>query len=388
MIVDQTEIHSPSAGPVKFAAGGSATLTARVIEVLLCAWRSILTFGAIGVAAATLFAFMVPARFTAAASFVPPGTNTESNAASLMGQFAALGGGGGLLDAKNKGDLYVAILKSHTIGREMVRRYGLLKVYGVKKESVAEQILAGQSLFTAGFKDPVVTIEVTDRSAERARDLAEGYLETLQATSSGMSLTESSQRRLFFEQRLAHEKDELANAEVEMKQAEEKTGLVAPAGQTASNIQALAQIQAQITTAQAQLASLRHDETDENPEVLRVRSEIGSLQAKAAEMESGSQKGFGRLSTAQVPELALEYVRKEREVKYHEALFEIISKQYEAARLDEANDAPLQVLDRPVVPDSRSGPNRKIIMAVGLLFGLFGSSAWVLLRAAMPLRFY
>jgi uncharacterized protein involved in exopolysaccharide biosynthesis len=299
-----------------------------------------------------------------------------------MGQLSSFGGMGGMLENKNRGDLYVAILKSRTIAQQMVQRFHLMQVYGVKKESLAEKKLASRSLFSVGTKDPVVTIAVTDHSPQRARDLAAGYLHALQETSANLSLTESSQRRLFYEQRLAREKDELANAEVALKQVEEKTGLVAPAGQTASNIQALAQIQAQITSQQARLAALLHDETDENPEVLRARSEIASLQAKAAEMESGSEQGFGRLSTAQVPETELEYIRKAREVKYHEALFDIIAKQYEAARLDEARDAPLQVLDQPVVPDTKSGPPRSIIMAAGLLLGLLGSSAWAVFRAS------
>jgi uncharacterized protein involved in exopolysaccharide biosynthesis len=301
-----------------------------------------------------------------------------------MGQLDSFGAAGGFLENKGRGDLYIAVLKSRTVAREMVRRFGLMQVYGTKKESGAEKVLAANSFFAVGTKDPVITIEVTDRSPQRARDLAEGYLETLQATTAGMALTESSQRRLFFEQRLAHEKDELANAEVALKQVEEKTGLVAPAGQTSSNIQALAQTQAQITSAQAQLASLLHDETEQNPEVLRLRSEIGSLQARASEMESGTDAGFGRLSTAQVPESELEYIRKTRDVKYHESLFEIIAKQYEAARLDEAKDAPLQVLDKPSVPDIKSGPPRAIIMLVGLIVGMLGSSVWVLLHGELP----
>jgi uncharacterized protein involved in exopolysaccharide biosynthesis len=355
---------------------------ATVFLLLQRAWRSILIGVAVGCAAATVVAFAVPVTFTATASFVPPGANSESSAAALMGQLASFAGGAGLLEGKGKGDLYVAILKSHTIARQMVERFHLLDVYKVKKESVAEKKLASRSLFRVDSKDPVVTIEVTDRSAQRAQALAAGYLQALQETSAGLALTESSQRRLFYEQRLAQEKDQLANAEVALKQNEEKTGLVAPAGQTASNIQALAQVQAQITSGEAELASLLQGETDQNPDVARLRSEIASLRGKAAALESGSSGGFGRPSTAQVPELELEYIRRSRDVKYHEALFEIIAKQYEAARLDEAKDAPLQVLDRPVVPDTKSGPPRALIMLTGLVLGLVGGSSWVLLRAA------
>ena len=356
---------------------------ASVVAILLRGKRTILIAGGVSFVAAAIFAFLLPLNYTAKASFIPPGSTTESSAAALMGQIASFGGAGGLLESKSKGDLYVAMLKSGTISRLMVQRFGLMKAYGVKKESQAEKVLASKSFFTTGSKDPVVSIEVTDHSPERARDLAQGYLDALQSTTSGLSLTESSQRRLFFEQRLAAEKDNLADAEVALKQVEEKTGLVAPAGQTASNIQALAQIQAQITTQQAKLAALLHDETEQNPDVLRVRSEIGSLQAKAQQMETGTASGFGKISTAQVPGLELEYIRKARDVKYHESLFDIMAKQYEAARLDEAKEAPLQVLDRPVVPDSKSGPPRTIITAIGLLFGLLGSAAWVLVRSAI-----
>ena len=380
-MLDQMKIDPTPVMPAQKESELRASLSATMaIHLLMLSRRRIFVATATALLLATLLAFLLPVNFTATASFIPPGSNNESSAAALMGQLASIGGAGGMLEGKGKGDLYVAILKSHTLAREMVRRFNLMQVYGIKKESRAEQKLASKSLFSAGVKDPVITIEVTDHSPQRARDLAEGYLETLQQTSANLALTESSQRRLFFEQRLAREKDDLANAEVELKQVEEKTGLVAPVGQTTANIQALAQVQAQITTEQAELAAHLHDETEQNPEVLRLRSEIGSLQAKAAQMESGAEKGFGRLSTAQVPELQLVYIRKAREVKYHEALFDIIAKQYEAARLDEAKDAPLQVLDRPVVPDTKSGPPRAIIMAVGLLFGLLGSSAWVLLK--------
>ncbi len=299
-----------------------------------------------------------------------------------MGQFAGMAGAG-LLGGRSQGDLYVGILKSRTIAHEMVQRFKLTDAYKVKRESDAEGILAGHSAFEVGIKDPLVTISVTDTVPARARDLANGYLDALQGTSSGLALSESSQRRLFYEQRLAKERDDLANAEVALKQGQEKSGLIAPAGQTASEIQTLASLQAQITDRQTRVAALLRDETEQNPDVLRLRREISSLQGQATLLETGHAGGqYGTFSTAQVPELALDYIRRTRDVKYHEALFDIIAKQYEAARLDEAKDVPLQVLDRATVPDQKSGPHRTMLMALGLLIGSVFGVAWVLWRAA------
>ena len=342
----------------------------------------ILACAACGLALAAAFAFTRPNVYLATSSFVPAGSGNSSSAALLMGQFSALGGAG-LLGGRSQGDLYLGLLKSHTIGRDMVRRFHLTTEYKVKKETDAERILAGSSSFEVGTKDPLVTINVLDTNPERARDLANGYLAALQDTSATMALTESSQRRAFFEQRLAKEHNDLADAEVALKRSQEKSGLIAPAGQTASEIQTLASLNAQITDRQVRLAALLREETEQNPDVLRLRSEISSLQGEAAQMETGQSKGqYGRFSTAQVPELELDYIRKTRDVKYHEALFDIIAKQYEAARLDEAKDAPLQVLDHATVPDMKFGPHRTVMMAIGLVLGMLFGAAWALWQSA------
>jgi len=358
-----------------------------LLRILRAGRRTIFLAGFIALVLAAVVASLLPLSFTASTSFVPPGANTgTSSAAALMGQLSALGGGS-LLGGKGPGDLYVGILKSHTIAANLVQRFDLKRVYKVKKESQAEKILGSKSFFEVGVKDPIVTINATDRSPELARDLANGYLQALQTATANLALTESSQRRSFYEQRLGKEKDDLANAEVALRQAEEKTGLIAPAAQTVSEIQTLAQLRAQVTERQVRLAALLQMETDQNPDAVLLRGEIDSLQAQVDQVENGKNKGhLGRFSTAQVPSLELEYIRKLRDVKYHEALFGIIAKQYEAARLDEAKDSPLQVLDRATVPDTKSGPHRTIITAIGLLLGLSAGAVWVLFQAAREER--
>ena len=380
-----SEPAEPETGPAFPAQAGEAeALSFRAfLALLLEGRRTILVWGVGALALAALLAFVLPNTYSATASFVPPGSNNMPSAAALMSQLSALGASS-ILGGKSQGDLYVGILKSHTIARSLVEHFNLEKVYKVKKESLAEKALAQKSVFETSAKDPIVIVTVTDRSPERARDLANGYLQALQSTSAELALTESSQRRLFFEQRLAKEKDDLANAEVALKQSEEHTGLIAPTGQTASQIQTLAQLNAQITTRQAELAALRSDEAEENPDVVRMRSEISSLEAQVRQLQGGSSKdGMGRFSNAQVPGLELEYVRRARDVKYHETLFEIIAKQYEAARLDEAKDSPLQILDHATLPDTKSGPHRTLIMAIGLLLGLLLGAAKLFVQHAI-----
>ena len=77
------------------------------------------------------------------------------------------------------------------------------------------------------------------------------------------------------------------------------------------------------------------------------------------------------LPTRQLPQAQLEYLRSARDLKYHEALYEFLSKQLEAARIDEAKDAVVvQVVDKAVVPERKSGPHRATIILLAALGSL------------------
>jgi capsule polysaccharide export protein KpsE/RkpR len=247
-----------------------------------------------------------------------------------------------------------------------------MEVYQVEKESQAIKRLAAQTNFELGVRDGIVTIRVTDRDPQRARDLANAYMEELHSITDRLALSESAQRRLFFEQQLAREKDRLADAEVALKQVQEKTGLVAPAGQTQVGLTTIAQTRAAIASRQVQLAGLRFSATEQDPQVVQLHDEIAELQSQLAGLRKGAgPSGSIDVPESNVPQVELEYVRQAREVKYHEALFDMISKQYEAARLDESHESPmLQVLDVATVPDSKSGPPKAIIIVAGFFLGL------------------
>jgi uncharacterized protein involved in exopolysaccharide biosynthesis len=354
-----------------------------ILRVLKLGKRTILTATCVLFVLATIIAFVLPPQFTSVAAVIPP-TPSSNAASALAGQLSSLGAGsllgGGA--SKSPADLYVGILKSRSVAEEMVKRFNLKAVYKEKRETAAEKILASKSLFEVDAKTFIITISVADPSPVRARDMTQAYLDVLRSTNDRLAISESSQRRLFFEQRLAQEKDNLVNAEVDLKKAQEKSGLIAPSGQTASEIQTLAETRAQVAVREVELAGLRHFQTEESPDVIRLKTEIANLQGQLARLQEGKEKSLGgSIPTSMVPELQLDYIRKEREVKYHEALFQILARQYESARLDEAHNAPLlQVLDNPSYPEQKSSPHRMLIMLGGLILGALIGCLWVLVR--------
>ncbi len=319
--------------------------------------------------------------FTAKATIMPPQQGQSSAAlVSQLGSLASLtglGGGG----ARDPNDLYLAILQSETIQNALIKRFNLQTVYHARRLSEARFKLDKNSKFVSE-KGGMISITVTDEDPHRAANLANGYVDELHAINSHLVIGEASVRRMFFSQQLALEKDRLADAEIALKQTEESTGAVAPSGQTGIVIQQVAQLQTQIISREVQLDAMRTSSTDQNPDVIRLNSEIEGLREQLRQLES-AQKGHTTpgditLSTRSLPEAQIAFLRKQRDVQYHVLIFDLIARQFEAARLDEAKAAPvIQVLDPAQVPDKKSGPFRALWTLIGGVLGFMFASARV-----------
>lgn len=347
--------------------------------------KIILRFALVAMVLTAIIVYLVMRpMYTAQAVFLAPQNSPGSGMSQIASQLGALGAVSGLGGLKSSGDIYVGILGSRTIADTLIKRFDLQKIYKAKKLSDTEKKLKKRSKFILG-KDILITISVEDHDPKRAAEIANGYLDALHDQNGRLALTDSAQRRLFFQQQLEREKDALEDAEVELKKTQEKTGLIVPSGQTLAEIQASSNIRAQIASRQVELAALKQSATDQNPAVVRLQTEIAGLEQQKQKLESGtgqSRPGNMQLPTAKFPELVLEYVRKQREVKYHETLFELIAKQYESARLDESRDAPLiQVVDKALVPDQKSGPPRILLIFASGLLGAFAGAALVVFRS-------
>ena len=339
---------------------------------------------------ATIIAFVMPKMYTATAMILPPQQN-ESVLSTLVGQV----GGASTLDLrdlglKNPADVFVGMLQSRTVEDALVNRFDLRKVYDVKRYQDARKILEKRSEINPE-KEGLISIQVSDRDPKRAADIANAWVDELRALNQNLALTEAAQRRVFFEQKLAAEREDLSKAELALKLLEEKTGLIQPDAQARALIGAVADFRAQMAAKQVQLQSLRTYATEDNPDVKRVERELAELQAQSAKLSqiehSAADPGEGNLQvpTRRVPDANVEYLRVARELKYHESLYDFLGKQLEAARIDEAKNAvTVQVVDRAVEPERKSSPKRLLIIAVtavaSFLLSCLGVLIWEAIR--------
>jgi len=323
----------------------------------------------LGVAILTVIVtLLLPLRYTAAASILPPQQST--NPGALLSQMtgssglAALAGSG--LGIKNPIDMYVAMFRSRTVEDALIRRFDLIKAYKQKKLSDARKVFEERSTAVAGLKDGVIRVTVDGPTPEKAAELTNAYVDEFQKLASTIAVTEAAQRRLFFDHQLEEAKNNLSAAEQDLKRSELTTGMIQPDSESRAMIESAAAIQGQIAAKEVQLQGMSAFATDNNPDVVTVKRQLDELRAQLARFTGNSSSGSDLfVPKGKVPEAALDFVRKLREVKYRETIFQALAAQYQLAKLDEAKQgAVFQTIDVAVPPDRRSFPHRTILVIV------------------------
>lgn len=325
---------------------------------------------AAGIVAIVVSLLMTPI-YTATTTLLPP-QNGGSGAAALLGQLGGLGGLAGLDIGGGAGspEMYVTMLQSRSAKDKIIERFNLMERYEAEFKADVYQVLDSVVTITTDTKAGLISVAVDDEEPQFAADMANAYYKVLKELLTRVAVTEAQQKRVFFEEQFAKAKDELADAEVKLKEVQERTGLIQLEGQATATFEAIAQLRAEVTRREAQLAALRSFATPSNPEYRRVSSELASLRFQLSETEKSTDANSEDLtafSTGKLPEQGLEYVRAFRDVKYNEAIFEIMAKQFELAKIEEAKDTSnLQQLDIAVAPEKKSKPKRALIVIVSV----------------------
>jgi tyrosine-protein kinase Etk/Wzc len=323
---------------------------------------------AIAALAGVTISLVLPVRYTAATKLMPP-QQTQSAASMMMSQLTSAGGGslaalaGGGLGLKSPNDIYVGMLTSRPIADAIIQKFALMQAYHAKNMTEARKILAGYTEVTSE-KNSFIAVSVTDKDKKRVAEMANAYTDQLRILTQTLAVTEASQRRLFYVEQLKQAREALVAAELAFQRVQQQKGLVQLDAQAKVMIEGIAALRAQVAAKQVEVQALRSYSTDQNPDVQLAERELTSLQAEEARLEERNQSpGIAGLGLGNVPAAGLEYLRAAHELAYRQALFDMLMKQYDAARLDEAKEAAIiQVVEPAIEPDRKSSPKRAPIV--------------------------
>ena len=322
-----------------------------IIEVLVKNIRTLIAvpvvLGLIGLGVA----YLIPPKYTASTLFLPP-QQQASAAAGMLQSLGALGGlAGAAAGIKNPSDQYIAFLKTRVVQDAVIDKMKLKSHYEADFNEDYRKILLKNSNISSG-KDNIIKIEVTDKNQKMAADIANEYVKELGILIGKFSVTEAQSRRAFFEKQLSETKEKLTQAQVAL--AASGVSLDALNMNPGTAIEGPARLKAQVTAQEVKIASMRSYLTERAPEFKQALNELAELKKKLDQFQTQDERGNGTKSS--------EYIAKYREYKYQETLFDIFSRQYELARVDEGREGPMiQVVDYAEPPEKKSSPKKLLI---------------------------
>ena len=336
----------------------------------------LLVFGPLAVGISALgISFLIPPTYTAKTQFLPP-QQQQSAAASMLASLGSLGGLAGAVGGiKNPADQFIAYMKSVTVQDSLIERFKLTERYEVKTKTDARLALAS-SVRTASGKDGLISVEVDDKDPKFAAELANAHVEELGKLLGKLATTEAQQRRLFFEKQLNQAKDKLIQSEIALK-ATGISGSVLKSN-PASAVATVAGLQAAVTAQEVKLGAMRSYLAETAPDFKQAMNELANLRSQLGKQEKDTPSTAGKANTEG------DYITKYREFKYHETLFELFSKQFELAKVDEAREgAVIQVLDAAQPPERKSKPKKALIAIIATLAAGFALLLFVFVRQAL-----
>lgn len=345
--------------------------------------------------ASTLVAFLIPKRYEAWTQLMPPeGVSgagmamlSTLNARGAAGSGSGIGGGLGgavlggiasdLVGMKSNGALFVSMLESRTISDRIIEHFQLDRVYHTTKIEDTRLLLSKHVDISEDRKSGILTVSVTDNDPRRAAAMAQAYVGELDRLVAEVSTSSARRERIFLEERLKSVKTDLDNAAKRFSEFASKNTAIDVPAQGRAMVEAASTLQGELIFAQSELRELQQIYAPTN---IRMRA----LQARVKELQEQLQKLGGSDSPAEVkndsslypsirklPLLGVTYFDLYRESRIQETVYELLTQQFELAKVEEAKEIPsVKVLDAAVVPTKKTFPPRLQVIVLGTLLSL------------------
>lgn len=359
--------------------------------------RRIGLWAALGFVISIIFAIKF-CKFEATVQLMPPDGSSSGLASQVLPMLSRMSGlpnmGGGfglpagdLLGGKNSVALFAKVLGSRTIQDSLVERFHLRERYSKRYNEDARKILASQTMIEEDKKSGVLTIIVRDRDAQMATNLSNAYIEELDKVITRVSTSSARRERMFIEQRLADEKKALEEAERRFSQFSSSSMALDVPQQIRVTVESAARLQGELIAAQAELEGLRQIYSPENTRIVSLSARVAELERQLRRINSGradtggvQNPTFPYPSVKNLPMLGVQWADLYRESKVHETVFEMLTQQYEIARIQEAKEIPtVKVLDAAIPPEKRHPRPWQIVLA-GLVLSTVLACCGVILQ--------
>jgi capsule polysaccharide export protein KpsE/RkpR len=387
--VAEIEFSSSPAG-VERAQDQPAEDTLYVLHLLWEKRRMLYRVAAWALVLSAITVFLIPNQYESSIRIMPPdpmsgsGTMLAALASKATPELAALAGS--LIGTKSSGALYVDLFRSRSVQDRVIDRLNLQKVYWSRYEEDARKKLDSRTAVTEDRKSGLISLTVTDKNPQRAHDIAQAYLEELNRLLAQVSTSSARRERVFIEQRLTSVRSDLEDAEKQFSGFASKNSTLDIKEQTKAMVESAAMLQGELIAEQSELQSLEQIYTSNNVRVRSLQARVDELKRQAQNLQ-GTDASLMPDAPAtdqmyppirRLPLLGVEWADLYRRLKIQETVFELLTQQYELARIQEAKEIPtINVVDPADLPERKSSPHRLIIILALTLLSVVAGAMWI-----------
>lgn len=375
-------------------------------DFLLTVWRErrfVAKAFAVGLVVAAVLSLIITPKYESTTRIMPPEKQGLGGLAAMLATAGTGSGssdgagslvGGMISDAmgiKSTGAIYIGVMNSTTVQDALIDKFNLRKVYGIKYEKDARERLADNTEITEDRKSGIISITVTDRSRERSMEMAKAYVDNLNGLTARLNTSAAHRERVFIEERLKTVKQDLDSASKDLSEFSSKNLTLDVKEQGKAMMEGTAALAGELIAAESELSGLEQIYTSNNVRVRALRGRVEELKRKLSELRGsdddplpgGEANDFG-ISIAKLPGLGVTYYDLYRRVKIQETVFEILTKQYELAKVQEAKEIPtIKVLDEAQIPERRTSPKRTLMSVLGAFLAAMMAMTYVMVSARL-----
>jgi tyrosine-protein kinase Etk/Wzc len=322
-------------------------------------WRPyVAALPVVAAVAAAVASHFVPPKFTAMARLLPPQANASSAQIMALGTGGSSGLGMAAMGAKSPSEVYAQLFLSRSVQTHAIEKLKLTDHYGTSDLDEVHFELTRSTVANVN-RAGLIEVSFTDANAQRSADIANALIAGMYAV--GMRMTQEAARRqtAFYDQLIAETRERLRKADDELMALEARSGLSRLKGQEEVSATAILELKTTLAGRQVELARLRRSATEQQPDVQRLRAEVGALQGQLAALEAPPSRSRNNimLPPGEYAELRRAVEPARREVESLTNVLQNLQKTREASRIDDSRDfTTIVVLDAASKPSLKSWP--------------------------------
>jgi uncharacterized protein involved in exopolysaccharide biosynthesis len=281
----------------------------------------------------------------------------------------------GQIGGRSYGDLAVRLLGSRSVLDAVAGTLDLEARLEDAEHPVpaARELLLSMSTFELDSATGVLTIAAEDTDRVFAQHVANSLVQELESRFAAIGLTRNTSQAHMLERKLEEVESRIGELESQLIDFQRRHGVLTFDGLAQERVEVLGRLRSDLLLKDVEIRTYRDLVPAGDPMLRRMIEERRSLEQLLADVETGSDSLAGVMPSQQeLPELAIQYARLQRDLAVQTEIYAALSGQYEATRLSlEANQEIFQILERAEVPEQKAGPSRSMICVIVTITAFF-----------------